>query len=334
MLPSYLLNRPFLPIVTERLTLRPLEEKDVVTIEALANNRQIAEKLARLPHPYTREDASQFITYAKTGITRGAYVILAVIRRVDQTFMGVVGLEEDLGYWLGQEFWGQGYGKEAIKAFVQFAFSILQVKDLRANARVDNLPSRCVLEGLGFSQVGTKECTSLGYEGVRPSVRYSLSRETFIERLSSVERPLLWAAAAALINQKGEMLVTERLLGKHLAGVWELPGGKMELGETPEQALIRELREELSIEVKQDHLEPLNFVSYPYETFHLIMPIYLCRQWEGPLHGAEGQKISWITYPDLAHYPLPPAALRLMHPLVDALKERGIWGAVFKKKGS
>ena len=278
MIPFSLLNRPFLPIATDRLTLRPVEEKDAASLAPLANDIRIAERLARMPHPYTLEDAHQFISFAQVGIQKGTYVILSVIRRIDQTFMGVVGLEEEVGFWLGPTFWGQGYGKEAIRSLAHFAFFTLQQEELKGAALKNNLASCRIFEGLGFAQTGAKELTSLAYEGTKPGLTYALSRKDFITRYNSIERPLLWVVAAALINEKGELLLTERPAGKPLAGIWELPGGKMELGETPEQSLIRELKEELNIEVREDDLESLSFVSYRYDSCHLIMPIYLCRR--------------------------------------------------------
>ena len=131
--------------------------------------------------------------------------------------------------------------------------------------------------------------------------------------------------AAVLINDKGEMLISERPQGKSLPGVWELPGGKMETGETPEKSLIRELQEELNIQVNEEDLEPLTFASYRYDTFHMIMPLYLCQKWRGAPHGAEGQTLAWVTYADLASTPLPPADILPTHRLADVLKERGVW---------
>ncbi len=325
MIPSSLLNRPFLPIASDRLTLRPLEEKDATPMAELANDARIAERLARLPHPYTLTDAYQFIAYAQEGIQKGTHVNLAVIRRIDQTFLGVVGLEEDLGFWLGVEFWGQGYGKEAIKSLIHFAFFTLQKEGLKGCALKNNLSSRRIFEDLGFVQTGEKEATSVAYKGTKPAVTYALFRKDFITRYNAFKRPLLGVVAAALINEKGEMLVADRPEGKSLAGVWELPGGKMKTGETPEQALIRELKEELHIDVSEEDLQPLSFVSYRYETFHMIMPIYLCKRWEGNPHGAEGQKLAWVTYTDLAHFPLPTADILAAHHLADTLREQGVW---------
>ena len=325
MLPSYLLNRPFLPLATDRLTLRPLEEKDAEFMATLANDQRVAERLKRLPHPYTLQDAHKFITFTQNEIQKGSSISLAIIRRADQTFMGVIALKEELGFWLGQAFWGQGYGKEAVKAFVQFAFFALQQKSMKTSALVDNSPSRRIFEGLGFSQTGTKEMTSLGYRGTKPVINYVLSRTDYIERYNAVKRPLLWVVAAALINERGKLLLAERPPGKSLAGIWELPGGKIEEGETPEQALIRELKEELHISVEEEDLNSLCFASYRYDSFHMVLPIYLCRRWEGPLHGAEGQKLAWVTYDQLIHYPLPSADILPAHRLADTLKTQGVW---------
>jgi len=320
MFPSFLKNRPFLPIATERLTLRPLEEKDAAPMAALANDIRVAEMLTRLPHPYGIEAAHTFITYAQEGIQKGDYACLAVIRRTDQTFLGVVGLEGELGYWLGHEFWGQGYGKEAMKALVHFGFFALQQKELKARTRENNIASRRIFEGLGFQQIGQVDCSSQAYEGKKPALLFSLSRQDFLKHYNEAARPIVWVVAAALLNEKGELLLAERTPAMKMPGVWELPGGKMELGETPEKALIRELKEELNIEVNEEDLEPFSFVSYRYDLFHLVMPIYLCRKWEGALYGAEGQCVEWITYEDLAHKPMPPADIIPAHRLMDALR--------------
>lgn len=321
MIPSTLLNRPFLPLATERLTLRPLQEKDLAAMAELANDIRVAQKLTRLPYPYTLKDAHAFLPYAQGGIAKGAHVTLAIIRRSDQTFMGVVGLEEALGYWLGFPFWGQGYGKEAVKALVQFGFLTLKQDQLKATALVENQASRRILEGVGFIQIGTNEMTSHGYEGTKPGIEYTLTRKDFFNRYIASQHPTVWAAGAALINEKDEFLITERLPHKGLPGVWELPGGKIEPGETPDQTVVRELNEELGIIVREEDLGPLTFASYRYDTFHLIMHFYTCRKWEGTPQGIEGQKLAWVIYPDLAHIPTPPGGIMVVHQLGDFLKQ-------------
>jgi 8-oxo-dGTP diphosphatase len=331
MIPSSLLNRPFLPIATERLTLRPLRAEDAVLIQHLLNDKDIAERLRRVPHPYTLQDAETFIASTQRSMAEGKKVILAVIRRSDQQFMGVISFEEELGLWLGKPYWGQGYGTEATGALVHFCFHVLKQKELKACAFKTNMASRRALEKLEFREVGTKEVSSKAFEGTREAVCYAFSFHDFITRYHALERPLVWVVAAVLINEKGEMLISERPQGKALPGVWELPGGKMEPGETPEISLIRELQEELGIQVREEDLEPLTFASYRYDTFHMIMPLYLCHRWEGNPHGVEGQNLAWVTYADLASTPLPAADILPAHRLADVLNERGIWSFFIKK---
>lgn len=129
------------------------------------------------------------------------------------------------------------------------------------------------------------------------------------------ERPLLLVVAAALFDTQGRVLLAQRPEGKSLAGLWEFPGGKLEPGETPEQALVRELREELAIEAAPQDLWPVAFASHTYEAFHLLMPLYGLRQWQGEPRAIEAPSLAWVEPSALASYPMPPADL----PLVEAL---------------
>lgn len=128
---------------------------------------------------------------------------------------------------------------------------------------------------------------------------------------------LLLVAAVALIDTDGRVLIAKRPEGKTLAGLWEFPGGKVETAERPEQALIRELKEELGIDVEQSCLAPLTFASHAYENFHLLMPLYVCRRWKGLVQALEGQELKWVYAKDLRNYPMPPADL----PLIPHLQE-------------
>ncbi len=129
----------------------------------------------------------------------------------------------------------------------------------------------------------------------------------------------LLVAAVALIDVDGRVLLAERPAGKSLAGLWEFPGGKVEPGETPEVALIRELHEELGIETWQSCLAPLTFASHAYEDFHLLMPLFACRKWGGIVTPLEGQRLAWVRAVDLRNYPMPPADLPLIPILRDWL---------------
>jgi len=118
---------------------------------------------------------------------------------------------------------------------------------------------------------------------------------------------LILVAACALIDADGRVLIAQRPQGKSMAGLWEFPGGKVESGELPEETLIRELKEELGIEVKQECLAPLTFASHCYPDFHLLMPLYICRRWEGIVAALEAQTLKWVRPNKLRDYPMPPA---------------------------
>ncbi len=130
---------------------------------------------------------------------------------------------------------------------------------------------------------------------------------------------LLLVVAVALIDSDGRILLSQRPEGKNLAGLWEFPGGKLEEGERPEAALIRELHEELGITVEAPCLAPLTFASHAYPEFHLLMPLYICRRWTGIATGREGQVLKWVRPNDLRNYPMPPADEPLIPALIDLL---------------
>ncbi|WP_296039774.1 8-oxo-dGTP diphosphatase MutT [uncultured Agrobacterium sp.] len=132
-------------------------------------------------------------------------------------------------------------------------------------------------------------------------------------------KKILLVAACALLDQDGRILLAQRPPCKSLAGLWEFPGGKVEQGETPEETLVRELDEELGITTKIACLAPLTFASHTYETFHLLMPLYVCRRYEGIPHGREGQNVKWVKPQALRDYPMPPADEPLIPYLQDLL---------------
>ena len=132
-------------------------------------------------------------------------------------------------------------------------------------------------------------------------------------------KPIVLVAAVALLDADGRVLLAERPEGKHLAGMWEFPGGKVQPGETPEAALIRELHEELGISTHESCLAPFTFASHGYEAFHLLMPLYVCRKWQGIVTAREGQGLKWVRPAQLAEYPMPPADKPLVAMLRDLL---------------
>ena len=130
---------------------------------------------------------------------------------------------------------------------------------------------------------------------------------------------IVLVAACALVDADGRVLLAQRPEGKPMAGLWEFPGGKVEAGERPELSLIRELKEELGISVKEDCLAPLTFASHAYPDFHLLMPLYVCRRWEGTVTALEGQNLAWVRPNKLRDYEMPPADVPLIAHLMALL---------------
>ncbi|MEL6503679.1 MAG: 8-oxo-dGTP diphosphatase MutT [Pseudomonadota bacterium] len=137
--------------------------------------------------------------------------------------------------------------------------------------------------------------------------------------MAMTDRKIVTVVACAMVDADDRILLAQRPQGKSMAGLWEFPGGKIEPGETPEEALIRELQEELGIETKTACLAPLTFASHTYENFHLLMPLYICRRWWGTVRGREDQAVKWVRAGKLRDYPMPEADLPLIPALQDLL---------------
>jgi 8-oxo-dGTP diphosphatase len=131
--------------------------------------------------------------------------------------------------------------------------------------------------------------------------------------------PVILVVAVALVDADGRVLLAQRPAGKAMAGLWEFPGGKVQAGETPEAALIREIKEELGIDTSEACLAPFTFASHRYESFHLLMPLYLCRRWSGIVTPREGQSLAWVRPLKMDQYPMPPADKPLVAMLRDLL---------------
>ena len=132
-------------------------------------------------------------------------------------------------------------------------------------------------------------------------------------------KPILLVSAAVLVDGDNRILLARRPQGKHLGGLWEFPGGKLQSGETPEDAVIRELKEELNVHTQAKCLHPLTFASHAYADFHLMMPLYICRKWSGPAEPLEGQELAWVKPAHLRDYPMPPADAPLISAIQDQL---------------
>jgi len=326
----------FVPLTTERLMLRPLLPRDAESLHRLVNDWEVTRTLAVVPFPYPRQLADDWIASTTRELEAGTAYHLAITGQEEdhEILVGVVGLHVDranragrIGYWVGRHFWGHGVATEAAGRLVRWGLANLEIDRISAAVATDNPASAAVLRRIGFRQVGEGTGHSVARGADHPIWKFEAGRNDIFgvpeaepdENAEPGAKPLLLVAACALVDTDGRVLLARRPEGKKMAGLWEFPGGKLNPGETPEAALIRELREELGIDVSAACLAPFAFASHEYERFHLLMPLYLCRRWKGVPTPRENQTLSWVRASRLAEYEMPPADKPLIPLLRDFL---------------
>ncbi len=309
------------PLLSARLRLRPFAEADVARVASLLDDWEMVRLTANIPHPFTEDDARGFFALMDGKRRARTGAVMAMERTVDGAVIGAIGFgtEHDgtpeVGYWVARDAWGQGYATEAVRRLVRHLFRDLGFPRVWASAHPDNAASRRVLRKAGLVPEGHEMVgmPARGQSVVMPVL--GLGRPAWDAAWAA--RPMVLVAAAALIDTDGRVLMASRPPGKLMAGLWEFPGGKVDPGETPEAALVREMREELGIDVGESCLAPLAFASHDYDTFHLLMPLYAVRQWKGAPSPREGQQLRWVRPSRLAELPMPPADI----PLVAILRD-------------
>lgn len=323
----------FLPLVSPRLRLRLPVPEDAAWIEPAVSNPQVSLMTGSIPHPYPAGSAHDWVKNAHEKLKIGAELPLIIEQGLSKIPMGVISLrfsdsEAEIGYWLAPEFWGKNYASEAAARLLAFAFDDLALARITAGAFKENPASLAVQKKLGFRFLGEEE-KEFPARGKKHHLVSELTRDDYTLQktdsgcaaapsdLSPIK--IVLVSAAALIDRDGRVLLAQRPLTKPMGGLWEFPGGKVEINETPEAALIRELKEELDIDTSASCLAPIAFASHRYPTFHLLMPLYACRMWRGTLHPREGQNLAWVKPARLADYPMPPADLPLIPLLRDLL---------------
>jgi 8-oxo-dGTP diphosphatase len=234
----------------------------------------------------------------------------------ERVFVGTISLRfadgepvGEVGYWIGRAFQRRGYAIEAIRRLIGYAFDALRLDEVRAATATTNTASIDLLRKLGMTEREHpgSDATHIRIWAIRRARAIAGSATTVL------------VAAVALVDGDGRVLLARRPPGKAMAGLWEFPGGKVKSGETPEVALIRELKEELDIDVTASCLAPFTFASHAYPAFHLLMPLYVCRKWQGTPRPLEGQTLAWVRPMRLADYEMPPADKPLIAMLRDLL---------------
>jgi 8-oxo-dGTP diphosphatase len=316
--------------------LRALLPSDAEAVHRLVNDWAVVRNLSRLPFPYPRTLADEWIASTTRQIEGGTGYHLAITGpEAGSELLGCVGLRLDLaprtgslGYWVGRRYWGHGVATEAVTRMARWSLANLDLDRLEAHVALDNPASAAVLRRAGFRESGRAEQAFLARGGKHPVAVYTAGRDELFPAAGEAAaapspapvpgaKPTVLVSAVALVDVDGRVLLTRRPEGKPMAGLWEFPGGKVNPGETPETALIRELHEELGIDVAESCLAPFAFASHGYERFHLLMPLYLCRRWSGRPEGREGQALAWVAPRKLTEYPMPPAD----KPLVPLLRD-------------
>jgi 8-oxo-dGTP diphosphatase len=310
-------------LLSARLRLRPLTEADAPRLAELLDDWEMVRLTANIPHPYDEDDGLSFVRMMDEKRRARIGAALGMERTLDGALIGVIGFgtetdgTPELGWWVGRDYWGQGYATEAARRMLRHLFIDLGFETAWASAHPDNMASRTVMTRLGmlrarFERVGMP---ARGQSVEMPV--YAMTAEDW--RRDHEARPTVLVVAAALIDVDGRVLMASRPPGKMMSGLWEFPGGKIHTGETPEAALVRELAEELGIDVGQSCLAPLAFASHDYDTFHLLMPLYAVRQWKGEVTPREGQELKWVRASRLSDLPMPPADIPLVALLRDWL---------------
>lgn len=321
-------------LTTERLTLRPVTPDDAEQLHRLLNDWEVCRTLQNVPFPYPRLTADQWIAdqVAQRQDGRGHHFAITGDENGREVLVGAVGLKlmrgqrrATLGYWVGRRYWGHGVAREAAGRVLRWALANLDLDLVEATVATDNPASTAVLRAIGFRETGAgEEAFQSRGGGSHPVLRFEAARRDLspapdLPKPASGGVPLLLVAACVLVDAAGRVLIARRPEGRAMAGLWEFPGGKLEPGESPEEALVRELREELGIDIARACLAPFVFASHTYETFHLLMPLFLCRRWQGIPSPREGQIIRWVSPAELSDYQMLPADRPLLPMLRDLL---------------
>ena len=316
------------PFSSARLIIRSPKQSDATRIAELLNDPAVVTYLANVPFPYHQDDAIAFIDSVNGAGNLPVGNAFVIEEPGEKGVIGCVGVRPqdlpdgttagEIGYWLGQDSWGHGYATEAVQALLPYCFDALGLDRVTANVDVENTASRRVLEKAGFRGTGMVDVWYPARESARKSILMLLESARW-KATQNRSVPIVTVVAVALLDGDDRVLVAQRPAGKSMAGLWEFPGGKIADGESPEAALIRELDEELGIDTEQSCLAPFCFASHRYETFHLLMPLYVCRVWQGQPQGREGQVLKWVAVANLADLAMPAADVPLVAMLRDFL---------------
>lgn len=308
-----------LPLQVDHYTLRIIQKEDTATIHGLINDWNVVRMLSQIPFPYSKTNLDQWVEAITKQMEEGiAYHFSIIDESTEQkNIIGCIGVRLDptnqcakIGYWIGQKYWGKNIATKVLQRLSSWTLANLNINYIHATAADDNLASIAVLKKCGYQPFGQGKEKFVSRAVEQPVSYFLLQREDIGSKKTPpspsprtpVQKNILLVVAAALIDVEGRLLLARRPEGKSMAGMWEFPGGKVEVGETPEAALIRELKEEINVDVAQSCLAPFTFASYEYPQFHLLMPLYVCHRWKGYPEAQEKQQLAWVSSEELDNY--------------------------------
>ncbi len=320
-------------LLTPRLALVPVWQIDAEAYAGAMNDPLLRRFTLRLSEDLSVEEMRGFQEDSQLAWGEGRSYQFGIVDRTTRQTLGGIGFRADInsfGYWLTESARGQGLMSEAVTSVLAYLFDVVGVEVIKAGTDPENHISRRILEKHGFQPTGCEKMPAPNKGGVLvdcnmmalTKAAYQIGKTNagcFGAAGVSLSQPLVLVSAAVLIDRDGRILLAQRPEGKSMAGLWEFPGGKVQDGESPELALVRELKEELGIDVTTSCLAPLTFASHAYEGFHLLMPVFAIRVWEGQPQSREGQALKWVALNELRNYPMPPADVPLVPILFDLL---------------
>ena len=325
----------FIPTIQiDQYLLRLIQKKDIKSIHNHINDWNIAKMLSDVPFPYSQELLEKWFEATLQQIKAGQSYHFSIIdtQTNPDTVVGCIGLtlnmaeqSAKIGYWVAQRYWGNNIATRALKRLTNWALANLNINYIHATAADDNIASIAVLKKCDFQPYGQGKEKFLARAVEQPVSYFLLQREDICPNnltpnqniYTSKEKKILLVVAAALIDIEGRLLLARRPEGKSMAGMWEFPGGKVEPGETPETALIRELKEEINVDISKSCLAPFTFASHEYQDFHLLMPLYVCHRWKNDPIPREKQQLAWVTANELDRY----LVLEADKPFIPLLKD-------------
>ncbi len=320
-------------LLTPRLELVPVWQADAEAMVAAMNDPLLRRFTLRLSEDLSADEFRAFQEDSKLAWSEGRSYQFSILDRATGQSFGGIGFRADInsfGYWLTKSARGQGIMNEAATSVLAFLFDVIGVEIVKAGTDPENQASRRILEKHGFQPTGCEQMPAANKGGALVDCNMMvLTKQAYQQGKTnagcfgaagvSLAQPLVLVSAAVLIDRDGRILLAQRPEGKSMAGLWEFPGGKVQDGESPELALVRELKEELGIDVTTSCLAPLTFASHAYDGFHLLMPVFAIRVWEGQPQSREGQALKWVGLGELRNYPMPPADVPLVPMLFDLL---------------